>query len=81
MYTNANQMSKEPVFLARGQGFMWIMDIEYLGQTWTSYSTPDHLSNKEKIIEKAILDLKEKGLDIKKEDVKYFDTRWNVPLW
>jgi hypothetical protein len=70
-----------PRFFARGHFAMWILDIEYNGKEWTSMCTDDHIRDKDKIIKKAISDLKEEGLIITESDVKYWDCKWNVPLY
>lgn len=76
-----NQQQNKPIFLAKGQGFMWLMEIHFNNKEWTSYSTNDHIRDKDKIIAKAIQDLKEEGLSIGSSEVNYWDTRWNVPLY
>ena len=70
-----------PRFFARGKFSMWILDIEYNGKEWTSMCTDDHIRDREIIIKKAISDLKEEGLTITESDVKYWDCKWNVPLY
>ena len=68
-------------FFARPKFSMWKLDIEYNGKEWTSMCTDDHIRDKDKIIKKAISDLKEEGLIITESDVKYWDCKWNVPLY
>lgn len=61
-------------FIFKTQHSVFQFEIKHNGKHWTSYQTLDAITNKDKIIEKAISDLKEEGVENPKVD-------YRCPYW